>query len=77
MAGTNARQINESELRRQRKENQAIVQLMMIVGSFLLGYVPIPICGKQSWTGFALLNMKSNYRIYLQCNVRRDVFGVP
>ena len=37
-------QISERELRRQRKENQAIFQLMMIVGSFMLGYVPI--CGK-------------------------------
>ena len=45
MAGAKAGQTNESELRRQRKENQAIFQLMMIVGLFFLGYIPT--CGKQ------------------------------
>ena len=62
MAGANSGQINESELRRQRKENQAIVQLMMIIGSFLLGYVPM--CGKQSCIGFA-----SNSVSLIMCTV--------
>jgi len=35
---------NESELIRQKKENQAILQLSLIVGSFMLGYLPF--CGK-------------------------------
>ena len=35
---------DDGELKRQRKENQAILQLLLIVGSFLFGYVPY--CGK-------------------------------
>ncbi|XP_078481676.1 growth hormone secretagogue receptor type 1-like [Ciona intestinalis] len=31
---------NQSEIARQRKENQAIVQLAFVVGSFMIGYVP-------------------------------------
>ena len=31
---------NQVEAARQRKENQAIVQLALIVSSFMLGYLP-------------------------------------
>ena len=37
------RGISKSEMRRQRKENQAVFQLAMIVGSFVFGYIPT--CG--------------------------------
>ena len=35
---------NESEMIRQRKENQAIAQLLLICGSYFIGYIPY--CGK-------------------------------
>ena len=37
------REISEIETRRQRKENQAVFQLAVIVGSFMFGYIPT--CG--------------------------------
>ena len=33
--------INERECYRQRKENHAMVQLTLVVGSFALGYIPM------------------------------------
>jgi len=32
--------IDQSEAHRRRKENQIIAQVALIVGSFLLGYIP-------------------------------------
>ena len=43
---------NEGELIRQRKENQAIAQLLLICGSFLFGYVPF--CGEILQKNFIL-----------------------
>ena len=31
---------NEHDLKRRKKENQIILQLFMIVGSFIIGYLP-------------------------------------
>ena len=44
--------LDQSEMNRQKKENQAIFQLWLIVGSYVVGYLPT--CGKQlhysTWT---------------------------
>uniref|UniRef100_F6WSI3 G-protein coupled receptors family 1 profile domain-containing protein n=3 Tax=Ciona intestinalis TaxID=7719 RepID=F6WSI3_CIOIN len=46
-----------SQLRRQKKDRQAILQLFLIVGSFLFGYIPLT--AFHFYTGFTI-NISNN-----------------
>ena len=51
-------QIDEAEIIRQKKEKQAVTQLVLIVVSYLFGYIPI------SSKKYFMSNRKKNVEIY-------------